>query len=112
MKSVSAMIQLHYIKRRFYKPVYTLVCGLLFLGLAAFGIIFFAPTSTYLETGVVLSLGLGLCSMVLWGTKKTKIGLIVCLWILLLLLLRRFDLLSWLSFAGTLLVVGVLTLFN
>lgn len=106
------MIHTHYIKRRFLKPAYLFFIGVLLLFLGIGSCFLFGPVNWLIETAVVLLVGSGMVLLAASMPRYAKYAVILTVWLVVLLVLRRFDLLSWLSFAATLVLIGAATLFT
>lgn len=108
MNIESAMIRNHYIKRRIVKPYRHWLLFFLFIGLFFVMTFFLSPNHWLIEIFWLVFLA----GIIYFFTKifrgSTRLAIIIVLAIVGVLLLRRFELLSWFSMGGLMLALGIL----
>jgi Na+-transporting methylmalonyl-CoA/oxaloacetate decarboxylase beta subunit len=92
--------------------MYISLVGVVCFIVAILGIDFLSPDSFLIETGVFVTLMIGVVLIFKGLFKKWKPVVLISVWIGALLILRRLDWLNWITLAITLVVIGLATLID
>lgn len=97
--------------RRAHRNYITLLIGLVLLVGAGVVVIWREPSlwTEVLANGLLLG-GLVFAASWVWGTRRY--GVITALGLWLLLIMKRFGVLDWITFGAWLLMIGLITLVN
>ncbi len=93
------------------RPILSLVISI--LGFAGLGLLILniPPGNIFVESGVLLVLGISITLIASWLIGNTKRGIQVAVGIIGLLILRRLGILDWLTTGLWLVVMGLVSLF-
>ncbi len=108
MNIESAMIRNHYIKRRIVKPYRHWLLFFLFIGLFFTLTFFIPPDHWYVEMFWLFFLVGTMYLLIKILRRSMTVSVILVFGLVGVLLLRRFELLSWFSMGGLMLVLGIL----
>lgn len=94
------------------RPIVSLIIILIgWLGLGAV-IWFVPPTNVAVETITLTALTLILFLSLSWIIGRSKKGLAIAVFLMVLLILRRFQIFDWLTLGAALTILGLITLIN
>lgn len=95
-----------------YRPTRGIVAGL--VAAAAAGAVMFglAPDKWWIEAGVILLVWAAIFLIIAWITRSKTWGIKISVWLLVLIILRRFGILDPIIFGIWLALLGLICLFN